>query len=208
MVKIRSDLSIFNSIMLKTPMITLLARLNHVSRIVPVSLGLLTLGLSPVAAIAGSAAWNQFDVCVTEIANHGVARNTAASACSDALIPKELSQCVTMIRRATPIDGDNALGACYQVRRPIDLGNCVADVYNAIPSLSSVSSEDELTTSENIPLLTLLNSCRASLRPGYYSECVIAVNRDVPDMTPVKALNKCLSAEDFPRDLFPAYETR
>ncbi|HAC64971.1 MAG TPA: hypothetical protein DCF68_15930, partial [Cyanothece sp. UBA12306] len=132
----------------------------------------------------------------------------AATACSDALIPKELSKCVSMIGRATPIAGDDALRACYQVRRPIDLGNCVADIYNEIPSLSLSSDEEEGETvsAEDSPLLTLLNSCRASLRPGFYSECVIAVNRNVPDLNSVQALDKCLAAEDFPRDVFPAYE--
>lgn len=197
--------------MTQTPMITLLTRLRHLTAMVPVAVGLLTLGMPPLMAVAGSADWNQFDVCITEIAGQGVTRDKAASACSDALIPKELSQCVTMIRRATPIEGDDALGACYQVRRPIDLGNCVADIYNAVPNLSLIPTDtdeqgNESTALTQTPLLTLLSSCRASLRPGFYSECVIAVSRDVPDTTPVQALDQCLSSEDFPRDLFPAYE--
>lgn len=187
-------------------MVTLLRRLQSLTAIAPISVSLLILEVPLLPVVAGSADWNQFDVCVTEIAQYEVTQDKVALACSDALIPKELSQCVTMIRRATPIKGDDALDACYQVRRPIDLGHCVADIYNAIPNLSSIPTENGSTTLEEPPLLTLLTSCRASLRPGYYSECVIAVNRDLSDMTPIKALNKCLAAEDFPRALFPVYK--
>ncbi|XHU95789.1 MAG: hypothetical protein JJP05_09010 [cyanobacterium endosymbiont of Rhopalodia gibba] len=183
-------------------MIILPARLQLLTTMALIPMSLLIPKISSLPVIAENADWNQFDVCITEIAQYGVEPDKAALACSDALIPKELSQCVTMIYRATPIEGDDALSACYQVRRPIDLGHCVADIYNAIPNLSSTSTENRLTTLKEPSLLTLLTSCRSSLRPGYYSECVIAVNRNLPDITPIKALNKCLEAEDFPRVLF------
>jgi hypothetical protein len=51
----------------------------------------------------------------------------------------------------------------------------------------------------------ILDSCRQSLLPGRFSECVIAVSRDVDKNNPSQALQTCLSAEDFPRDLFPSY---
>ncbi|MGP0129446.1 MAG: hypothetical protein ACTMUB_09360 [cyanobacterium endosymbiont of Rhopalodia musculus] len=191
-------------------MIMLLARLQSLTTIALIPVSLLIPKMSSLPVVAGNADWNQFDVCITEIAQYGVEQDKAALACSDALIPKELSQCVTMINGATPIEGDDALSACYQVRRPIDLGHCVADIYNAIPNLSLTSTE---TSTENLPttltepfLLTLLTACRASLRPGHYSECVIAVNRNLPDVTPIKALNMCLAAEDFPSALFPVHE--
>ncbi|ACK65435.1 conserved hypothetical protein [Rippkaea orientalis PCC 8801] len=192
--------------MTQTSKITLLNPLVRCLAMTPVSVGLLTLGLPQFPAIAGDD-WNQFNVCITELAKYNVDREIGARACSDALIPKELSECVSMIGEATPIKGDDALKACYQVRRPIDLGNCVADIYNAIPSLSaSETKQEDETMSEDTPLLALLNSCRSSLRPGFYSECVIAVNREVRNITAVQALDKCLAAEDFPRDIFPAYE--
>ncbi|BBA79335.1 hypothetical protein RGRSB_0804 [cyanobacterium endosymbiont of Rhopalodia gibberula] len=169
-------------------------------------MSLLTPKISSLPVVAGDADWNQFDVCITEIAQYGVEQDKATLACSDALIPKELSQCVTMIYRATPIEGNDALSACYQVRRPIDLGHCVADIYNASSNLSSTFTENWSTTLKESSLLTLLTSCRASLRPGHYSECVIAVNRNFPKITLIKALNKCLVAEDFPRTLFPVDE--
>ncbi len=179
-------------------MIMSLNRLFRGLGVFPVSLGLLLFTV-PVKA-AGD--WNQYSVCVTQLQKYDVSGEDAAIACSDALIPKELSECVSMIGNTTPIDGNDSLKACFQVRRPIDLGNCVADIYNALPSLSVVDPE---TDTEEINLLTLLNSCRTSLRPGFYSECVIAATKEVDEMTPIKAMDVCLSAQDFPRSLFPAY---
>ncbi|MGK7940118.1 MAG: hypothetical protein AB4062_08205 [Crocosphaera sp.] len=166
--------------------------------VVPVSLSWLLLNL-PLSATAN---WNQYSVCVSQLQKFDVSGDDAAIACSDALIPKELSECVSMIGNATPIDGNDSLKACFQVRRPIDLGNCVADIYNALPSLAVV---DEETDTDEINLLTLLNSCRTSLRPGFYSECVIAATKETTEMTAIRAMNTCLAAQDFPRSLFPAY---
>ncbi len=144
--------------------------------------------------------WNQYSVCVTQLQKFNVSGQDAAIACSNALIPKELSECVSMIGNATPIDGDDSLNACFQVRRPIDLGNCVADIYNAVPRLARIDSEKD---AEDMNLLTLLNSCRTSSRPGFYSECVIATAREVRDMEPMRAMNICLAEQDFPPSLFP-----
>ncbi|MDJ0510882.1 MAG: hypothetical protein QNJ64_16745 [Crocosphaera sp.] len=166
--------------------------------VVPISLSFLVFNL-PVNAAHD---WNQYSVCVTQLQKFDVSGENAAIACSDALIPKELSECVSMIGNATPINGNNSLTACFQVRRPIDLGNCVADIYNALPSLAVV---DEETDTNEINLLTLLNSCRTSLRPGFYSECVIAASKEVAEITPLQAMDTCLAAQEFPRSLFPAY---
>ncbi|MGK7958516.1 MAG: hypothetical protein AB4063_25150 [Crocosphaera sp.] len=164
----------------------------------PVSIGLWFF----TVPISEARDWNQYSVCVTQLQKFDVSGDDAAIACSDALIPKELSECVSMIGNSTPINGSDSVKACFQVRRPIDLGNCVADIYNALPSLAEVDSE---TDTEEINLLTLLNSCRTSSRPGFYSECVIAAAKEVDEMTPIKAMDICLSAQDFPRSLFPAY---
>ncbi len=179
-------------------MIMSLNRLFRGLGVFPVSVGLLLFTV-PVKA-AGD--WNQYSVCVTQLQKYDVSGEDAAIACSDALIPKELSECVSMIGNATPINGNDSVRACFQVRRPIDLGNCVADIYHAVPSLAEVDPE---TDTEEINLLTLLNSCRTSLRPGFYSECVIATTKEVTDINPIKAMDLCLSAQDFPRSLFPAY---
>ena len=180
-----------------------LVRLLNLS-VLPVSLLLLALPNFPVRAELDPGRWNQFDVCVTEMKNNGVPSEKAGTACSDALIPKELSGCVAKIRANTPINPEKALDACYRVRRPIDLANCVSDIQRATLNSANKPKENE----EGQPSLSdlALDSCRASLLPGRHSECVIALSRDAKGMSPKEAMNTCLSAEDFPADLFPAYK--
>jgi hypothetical protein len=165
----------------------------------------LPLGLLEIAHPTVASA-NQFNDCTRQIIGTGVSPQDAGQACSDALIPKELSRCVAMIQGRTPIDGNSALLACYQVRRPIDLANCVVDIHQKVP-LVATNSQKQVETGKNVPDLSkqTLNSCRKSLLPGRFSECVIALSRDIPQSTPAEALDTCLSAEDFPRDLFPSY---
>jgi hypothetical protein len=153
---------------------------------------------------------NQFSACINQIVRTGVSPQDAATACSEALIPKELSRCVAMIKSKTPIDGNLALQACFQVRRPIDLGNCVVDIHRAAPLFAANSPKQTETETAKEPdklgiSRQILDSCRQSLLPGRFSECVIAVSRDVDKNNPSQALQTCLSAEDFPRDLFPSY---
>jgi hypothetical protein len=189
-------------------MANLFSRFLRWSAILPTSTLLLTLSLPPRPA----AALNQFDVCVNDLIGSGIPGEQAGTACSDALIPKELSQCVSIIKNNTPVPPEDALKACYQVRRPVDLGNCVADIYNATlksyvsPTANKEVDSSEITiTKEESPTLGALDSCRRSLLPARHSECVIALSRDVQNTTPVKAMEICLSAEDFPRDIFPSY---
>lgn len=157
-------------------------------------------GFAPLAQAGGD--WNQFDVCVTEMTRRGVDDQAAAAGCSQALIPKEMSQCVAIITDNTKIPGNTALQSCFQVRRPVDLGNCVADLQRGVVSgYVAPKSEGEAPDLS----LSALNTCRQSLLPGRHSECVIALSRDVKDFNPQKAMDTCLAAEDFPRDLFPAY---
>jgi len=152
---------------------------------------------------------NQFSACINQIVRTGVSPQDAATACSEALIPKELSRCVAMIKSKTPIDGNLALQACFQVRRPIDLGNCVVDIHRAAPLFATNSLKQTETETAKEPdklgiSKQVLDSCRQSLLPGRFSQCVIAVSRGVDKNNPSQALQTCLSAEDFPRDLFPS----
>jgi len=215
-------------------------------RLTPLSLGLLMVNglvFTPIAGAAGN--WNQFDVCVTEMKNNGVTDEAAAAGCSEAIIPKEMSECVSRISRNTDITGNIALQACFQVRRPVDLSHCVVDINNGVlkgyrpptpaktetktddPAVTSDNQTPATTTDPNSPTampdgnsiqtdglsalktndltLAALQSCRQSLLPGRHSECVIALSRDVTNFTPDQAMTTCLAAEDFPRDLFPAY---
>ena len=180
-----------------------LFRLLNVA-VLPAGLLLLALPNFPARAGLNPGRWNQFDVCVNEMTNNGIPPEKAGTACSDALIPKELSSCVARIRANTPINPEKALDACYRVRRPIDLANCVSDIQRATLNSASKPKDNE----EGQPSLSelALDSCRASLLPGRHSECVIALSRGVKGMSPQEAMNTCLSAEDFPADLFPAYK--
>ncbi|MGK7944350.1 MAG: hypothetical protein AB4058_07765 [Microcystaceae cyanobacterium] len=204
-----------------------------------------------------SQAWgfNQFDVCVGQMVNNGVSPEKAGTACADALIPKELSRCVSMIRAKTAIEPDDALTACYRVRRPIDLAHCVIDIDRALlnsqstavvtepeseaisetgesesaPTLIEENSKNQIkepilkaqapfedntinlnrqsqfiANEDDSPVLVALDSCRRSLLPGRYSECVTGLGRKA-NLSPIAAMNTCLEAQAYPADIFPAY---
>lgn len=191
---------------------------------------------------------NAFDKCVTQLIETGITGDEAGTACADALVPKDLSECVGNITEATPIDPQTSLKACYQVRRPVELSDCVVDIHQDTLQVSAPepsdtpesspeveeTSQPEATETETPPeankanvaqttpaeptveseptvepdpsiSLVALDSCRRSLLPKRYSECVIALNRNIEGMLPETAMATCLSAEDFPRDLFPEY---
>ena len=57
-------------------------------------------------------------------------------------------------------------------------------------------------TLEPITLLAL-DTCRRSLLPERHSECVIALSRDIPDLSPATAMETCINAETYPPELFP-----
>ena len=57
-------------------------------------------------------------------------------------------------------------------------------------------------TLEPITLLAL-DTCRRSLLPERHSECVVALSRDIPDLSPATAMETCINAETYPPELFP-----
>ncbi|WP_373480664.1 hypothetical protein [Geminocystis sp.] len=171
---------------------------------------------------------NQFDVCLQELTSSGVEVKQAQTGCADALVPRELSTCVRNISTNTDIKAIDALKSCYQVRRPLDMGNCVVNINrNSIlipaPSAKIEKKETEAMAESPInqfatedgennltakvsPVMMALNTCQASLLPTRHSECVIALSRTPEVKDPIQAMETCLSAEDFPRDLFPSYQ--
>lgn len=185
-------------------MVFSITRFSSSWAIAAVAAGLSFGSLSP--ALAGGD-WNQFDACSSQLIESGVAPEQAGTACSDALIPKELSECVAAITGGTSISGLDALQNCYQVRRPVDLGNCVVDIVAETPPASAPKAGETTFTSDGgaDPQVKVLESCRASLLPGRYSECVIALSRSDRGFGRNGALETCLSAEAFPKDIFPAY---
>jgi hypothetical protein len=168
---------------------------------------------------------NPFDVCLRDLTASGVPIEQAQTGCADALVPRELSTCVKNISTNTEIKSIDALKSCYQVRRPLDLGKCVVNINRQAlmasnksnapktPSTVTETAENSLEpvidtteTTSVTPIQMALNTCQASLLPLRHSECVIGLSRTPQTANPTKAMETCLSAEDFPRDLFPSYQ--
>lgn len=152
---------------------------------------------------------NQFDVCLKELTSSGVSIEKAQTGCASALIPRDLSYCVRNITQFTSVSGDEALTSCFQVRRPRDLSSCVVTINNTILTSNATKDTDKTDTGSNLssvtPLMAALYTCRQSLLPARHSECVIGLSRTPKFSNPVNAMETCLSAEDFPTDLFPSY---
>lgn len=147
-------------------------------------------------------AFNQFDVCVSELLDREIAQTTALRACAEALKPKDLSLCVLRIGSQTAVTADEALAACFQVRRPLELADCAININNS--ALEPYISKPEADTSVQQPTaLVALTNCRRSLLPKRYAECVIAASRNT-NLSPATAMDTCISAEDYPSVLFPS----
>jgi hypothetical protein len=129
-----------------------------------------------------------FDTCASSLINSGIAKEKSAAACADALEPGELSACVNNIRDETALAAEDTLKACYRVRRPEDLASCVV-------SINSQAGGSEITA-------LALDNCRRSLLPTRYAECVVGLNSSIADLGVSKAMESCISAEDFPSNLF------
>ncbi len=149
---------------------------------VPVVLFTLTVPSEPVAA-------QGFATCVRNLVGSGIAEDQAGTACADALVPKDLSACVQKVTKNTSLKAENTLQSCYRVRRPKDLASCVV----------KISSKADNAESD----ILALDNCRRSLLPDRYSECVVALNANLTNISTAQAMETCISAEAFPRNLFP-----
>ena len=145
---------------------------------------LLAITIPPHSALA-----SQFKRCASTLLSSGISEDNAGVACADALEPKRLSACVERIKKQTPITGEDALAACYRVRRPKELASCVLKI-------------DKNVASTEIANLALDN-CRRSLLPKRFADCVVGLNSTISQFSGTEAMATCISAEDFPTDLFP-----
>jgi hypothetical protein len=137
------------------------------------------------------AAYTEFQICTAQLVRFAsVAQDIASVACADALRPADLSRCAVTISLRTPGIIQDALSACKRVRRPVELSRCVIDI-----------SDSYRVSDSQVP--SIMDYCRRSLLPIRFSECVTGLRREV-DLTAPRALNDCIAAEDFPRQLFPA----
>ncbi len=186
------------------------------------AISILTPALWNVTNIKSVKANNEFDICIQEIVSSGVEANEAQTACADALIPRELSSCVTNISRNTAIKGDEALKNCYLVRRPVEMANCVVNINKNVlantqakveetppkiedaETLESMMETVDKTEDKNAisPINKALETCTSTILPSRHSQCVIALSRTPQAQSPIKAMETCIDAEDFPIDLF------
>lgn len=193
--------------MIIQPLFNRILRLSAFT-LLPTGLLAMSIPISPANAR------NMFDVCVGDLTSVGVASQQAATACAGALIPKELSRCVTRVALTVSVPADAAVVNCFQSRRPVDVANCVVDINNEVPlnrnwpltgRVTETFAEPEATTdSTDSPPVLALESCRRSLQPGVYSQCVTALSRDIALEGLKQALSTCLSGEDFPASIFPS----
>lgn len=132
---------------------------------------------------------NEYRVCAAELLDAGVSADQAAIACGEALEPDELSLCVLRINYQTQVAGPDVLDDCFRVRQPVELANCVVRINRNASDAVAVN---------------LIDYCRRSLRPAEYSQCVSGLLRRL-DISTAKAMDSCISAEDYPNELFPTF---
>jgi hypothetical protein len=204
--------------------------------------GLLSISLDDRPAFASG-----FDSCIRGLQGKNIAGETASVACAEALEPEALSDCTEKITEDADLPAEDALKACFRVRRPGDLATCVVDIkekaaknYAAkpiapqgaqnkensknkekilaqspapspekptTPTLEPVQPQEtpqptqETSTTSASSNLLALDTCRRSLLPVRFSECVVAVNNNVEGMTPEESIKACIKSEDLPTEL-------
>lgn len=127
-----------------------------------------------------------YDNCARALADAKIAPAEAASACANALRPKDLGVCVTRINRNN-ISGADALSVCSQVRRPVDAATCVVNIR---------------TKAAQTALVDILDSCRRSLLPDRFGKCVVDLHTELKLPTK-QAIDTCIDATDRAQDLPP-----
>ncbi|MEC4892497.1 MAG: hypothetical protein SAL07_22595 [Oscillatoria sp. PMC 1051.18] len=156
--------------------------------IASLQVGLLAMAIPNSPTLATD--FNQFNVCARELRSVGISPEESSAACAGALKPKDLSICVLRIYERTPILAREALDTCFRVRQPVELSFCVAEI----------SQETKNPNNSQV-----LENCRLSLIPKRFSQCVVGLTREI-DLSPAAAMENCIDAEDFPRELFPTFE--
>ncbi|MFW6367837.1 MAG: hypothetical protein ACOCZG_01635 [Halothece sp.] len=161
--------------------------LNRLSRLTAFGTGL-CLMLAPSFSAQASVG-DEFRVCAEELQEAGLSPDEASAACADAIRPKDLSLCVLSMNQEVGIDANEALSNCFRNRRPVELATCVIEINDFLDS-------DNLTP--------IVENCRRSVLPLRYSDCVVGLTETAEEeIAPQKAVEDCITAEDFPRALRP-----
>jgi len=150
-------------------------------------LGTLLLNVAIPSSSMAATPKNDFRLCTSELVRARVSPDVAADAYSGVLYPKDLAACVYRINQETNIAADNALPWCTAVRRPRELAICVVNI----------TTRTQGTASE-----VVLESCRRSLLPVRYAECVVGLNRGI-DFSANQAMAYCIDGSDRPRQFYP-----
>lgn len=159
-----------------------------VAQLMTASLVAIAVPVAPAKAIFFGSSANPYQVCTRDLSRAQISATEAASACAQALRPKDLGECVSRIAN-TKISGGDALSVCRQVRRPIEAGNCVVRIRQQAADAA---------------LVDVLDSCRRSLLPERYAECVVGLNRELK-IAGKDAIGTCLNASDRPNDVLPTF---
>lgn len=142
---------------------------------------ILFLGLMAIPKVPASAMYqSEYQSCAAELSRLDIAKEQVAEVCAKALRPREISNCIARIAQFAPIPARDGLAVCSQVRRPLELATCAIDIYNRTQDASRTS---------------VLDYCRRSLLPVRFSECVVALSREL-DFSPAKAMETCISARE------------
>jgi hypothetical protein len=152
--------------------------------------------LLPIAPASSAQTYSEYwaheedyQACARGLVDTGITEEDAAIACGAALVPSDISDCVTQIKTETTIVATDALTGCRQVRRPVELAACVVNI-NA--------------NTQNAVALNVLDNCRRSLLPARFSNCVVGVSLETA--LPVElAMSSCIAAGDRPRNVLPSF---
>ena len=158
-----------------------------VSCSVAASLVAIALPIAPAKAFFGSDR-RDYESCASDLTRAKVSAAEATNACGQALKPGDLGNCVNRIADEK-VSGADALLVCRQVRRPVEAASCVVDIRRGVSDTA---------------LVDVLDSCRRSLLPQTFSDCVVGLNSQLK-VGGKQAIASCLDASDRPRDLLPTF---
>lgn len=146
---------------------------------------------NPASALIPSSR-EDYRECAARLINAGIEASVAAPACASMLHPEDMARCVDRIDFNTDLNAADALVACRQVRRPLDLSDCVIDINYG---------------TREPQLFSILDSCRRSLLPERFANCVVGLSSEI-DLTSNQAMFVCIDAKDRIRDVYPSFVPR
>ncbi len=144
--------------------------------------GLVALSL-PANAAFNNVSSGDYASCAAGLLRAGVSEADAASACAEALHPRDISRCVSDIRsEASALAAADVLSACRRVRRPNALASCFTDI----------KSSDN-----TVALADVLDNCRRSFLPDRFSACVRGLRGEI-EFSTAAAMETCITSGGRP----------